>query len=83
MKPKLKRAILLALSKCDGQPMPESALVSAAQIMTRPLSPTISDVTEALKDCEAEGYCLGVTEEVTQERSWTLTAKGTHATRRL
>lgn len=83
MKAQLKRAVLVVLLACDGVPMPEAALVSAVGIAVRPMAPTEGDCREALKDCEAEGYVSGVTDEFSESRSWTLTEKGTHKARQL
>jgi hypothetical protein len=83
MKSRLKRGLLRALQACDGVPMPESALVSAARILARPAQPTEADVIEALREVEAGGYAAGLTDDLTQERSWTLTARGAHKARQL
>lgn len=83
MKAKLKRAVLVVLLACDGVPMPQSALVSAVGLAVRPACPTRSDVEEAIKDVEAEGYASGVTEDLTGEVTWTLTEKGVHKARQL
>jgi len=78
-----KRGVVLVLHAWDGLPMPEGALVSAVQAHARPLTPTESDVLEAVKDCEATGLVVGVTDEFTRERTWSLTAKGEHQARQL
>lgn len=83
MKAKLKRGILLVLHAWDGMPMPEWSLVSAVQANARPDRPTEGDVSDALKDCEAEGYVSGLTDGFSRERSWTLTQKGEHQARQL
>lgn len=83
MKAKLKRAVLIVLAAWDGMPMPEKSLVSAAQSNVRPASPTEGDVGEAIRDCEAEGYIQGATDDFSQERTWTLTDKGVHQARKV
>lgn len=83
MKAKLKRGILLVLSAWAGLPMPEGSLVSAVQSHARMERPTEGDVLDALKDCEAEGYVSGATDEFSGERSWTLTDKGVHKARQV
>jgi hypothetical protein len=83
MKAKLKRSILIVLLACDGQPMPEAALVEAVRLNVRPSEPVEDDVVDALKDCRAEGYVQGVTDEFSQEHTWTLTDKGIHQARKL
>jgi len=82
LKQKLQRDLLLALLQCDGTPMPENSLLEAAMIMRRVDKPTLGDAQDALKDIEAEGYATGLSEPL-QERSWTLTTKGTHKARQL
>jgi len=82
MKPKIKRSILLVLHACDGLPMPESALLSAVHLHVRPDRPGDSDILDALRDLEAQRYAMAVADELTNERTWTLTAKGTHGARR-
>ena len=82
MKNHLKRFILLALNACDGLPMPEPALVSAVQLLARPGLPTASDVRDALKAVEAEGYVNGASDDL-NETTWTLTNKGIHKARQL
>lgn len=73
---------MLALNAADGMPMPESALVAAVQLGASPDDPTRSDVREAVRDAEAEGWILGVDDKLTG-RTWSLTEKGTHKARQL
>ena len=82
MKNHLKKFILLALNACDGLPMPEPALLGAVQNLARPGQPTLADVREALKAVEADGYCSGAADDMT-ETTWTLTTKGVHKARSL
>jgi hypothetical protein len=79
----LKRSLLRVLLACDGVPMPETALISAAKILSRPPGLTDGDVRQALGQVEAAGFVAGVTDELTAERSWTLTLKGTLRARQL
>lgn len=83
MKAKLKRAVLLALLSYEGKAFPEGALVAAAQMSLQPAHPTEDDVLDALKDCRAAGLVMGVTDEFSQERSWSLTTDGIHQARKL
>ncbi len=78
MKTELKKQLLRALNQADGVPFPESALAQAVKQLVRPAQPTSAEVALALKDCEAEGYVNGITDDFIQERSWTLTEKGKH-----
>jgi hypothetical protein len=79
---KLKRHILAALLKMDGNPMPEESLLAAARLLGRPDHPTDGDLGIALKLLESDGYVAGVTDDLAG-RSWTLTTKGTHKARQL
>jgi hypothetical protein len=81
MKTQIKRSILAVLNACDGVPLPESALLSATRIHCRPERPTDSDILDALRDVETLGYAVGVSDDLTKERTWTLSAKGTHKAR--
>lgn len=83
MRPRLKRAVLLVLLACDCEPMPEEAMISAVGLSVRPSEPTDGDIAEAVRDCEAEGYITGATDDFTREKTWTLTLKGTHKARQL
>ena len=82
MKKHLKQFVLLALRACDGLPMPQSALVQAVKQLARPGEPTTSDVMEAVKDVETEGYAQGASDDIS-ETTWTLTTKGVHKARTL
>ena len=83
MKSKIKRSILAVLHACDGVPMPETVLLAAVQLHMRPEGPTESDIADALKDVEGQRYAAAVTDELTGERTWTLTPKGTHKARQV
>ncbi len=83
MKAKIKRSILAVLNACDGVPMPERALLAAVQLYLQPERPSDNDVEDALRDIEHQRYAGAVTDELTGERTWTLTAKGTHKAREL
>jgi hypothetical protein len=80
---KLRILILKSLLACDGQPMPEVALISAVQMLARPLTPTDGDVIVALGAVQRERFAEGVTDDFTKERSWTLTVSGVHQARKL
>ena len=83
MSAKIIRAILFALLKCDGQPFPEESLITAVQLVCRPEEPTESDVTDKMKTLASDGFISGATDELTKERTWTLTTKGVHKARQL
>ena len=75
---KISGKILKALAQCDGQPMPETALVEAVRILCRPDEPTQSEVRSCLEDLERDRFVQGASGKFT-ETTWTLTAAGTHA----
>jgi hypothetical protein len=83
MKTCLKPTLLLVLATCGDQPVPEAALVSLVRRHDQHRQPTLADVLDALHAVEAGGYAVGVTDDLTGERSWTLTTKGTHKARGL
>jgi hypothetical protein len=83
VKVKIIRALLVSLLQCDGVPMPETALFTAAQILCRPAQPTDGDIKTVMLDLQAQGFIAGVTDELTLEATWTLTDKGTHKARQL
>jgi len=78
MKPRLKRSLLAVLYACNGLPFPEPTLLTAARLHARPHAPTDRDLLDALHELEAHGYTAGITDELTNERTWTLTMKGMH-----
>ena len=81
MKLKLKRAILAVLNACDGVPAPEIALLCAVRVHAQPDQPSESDMLDALREVESKRYAAAVTDELTNDRTWTLTAKGVHKAR--
>ncbi|HEY1663762.1 MAG TPA: hypothetical protein VGI03_15200 [Verrucomicrobiae bacterium] len=83
MNSRIIRAILVVLLQCDGQPIPEFALVQAAQMLCRSDNPTEDDVRERLREVEAQQFISGATDPLTKERTWTLTTKGIHKARQL
>ena len=81
MKSKLKRSLLAVLNACEGLPFPETALLTAGRLHARPLHPTDTDLLQALRELETQGFVAGITDELTHERTWMLTTKGTHRAR--
>jgi DNA-binding MarR family transcriptional regulator len=74
----ISTAILRALDRCDGVPMPEESLLAAVRLMLSSDRPTNADILRALKRLEADGYVRGMTDELAGEHTWTLTDKGKH-----
>ncbi len=83
MNTKIIRAILIVLLQCDGVPIPESALLTATQLLCRTDNPTEDDVRDRLREVEAQQFISGATDPLTKERTWTLTIKGIHKARQL
>lgn len=81
---KISHAILLCLLAAKGEPLEESTLVRAVQTFMRPEQPSVGDVLAALKDVDDAKLASGVSDpDNIEERSWTLTTKGTHKARQL
>jgi hypothetical protein len=78
MKAKLKKFILEALLACDGVPMPETALVAHLQNASRPHRASVIECEVAMKELEIEHWIAGLHDDLTQEKSFTLTEKGKH-----
>ena len=78
----IEKNILLALNAAGGVPLPESALVRAAQNLSQTDQPTVGDVLAALKRVETKKLVEGVSEEL-METTWTLTTTGAHKARKL
>ena len=78
----IKRNILKTLQACDGVPMPESALISAVQILCRPATPTCADIETGIQSLETDRFIAGAADSITGT-SWTLTTKGTHKARQV
>jgi hypothetical protein len=75
--PELKRFIVRALFRLHGLPWPDVLLEEAARqaILPRPL---LSDIHQAKRELESDGYILGQRDELDGELSWSLTPKGRH-----
>ena len=63
--------------------MPEDALIEAARLACRPAQPTDADIRDHLCDLSARQFVAGATDDLTNERTWTLTTKGIHRAREL
>jgi hypothetical protein len=78
----IKRNILKALESCDGVPMPENSLVTAVQLLGRPMLATRGDIKAGVEALELEDFIAGVSDSIIGT-SWTLTLKGIHKARQL
>jgi predicted deacetylase len=81
MKTQLLLSLLSVLQACDGLPMPESTLLTAVRLHSRPRQPSQADTLDALHELETKGYAEAFTDDLTEERTWTLTNKGAHKAR--
>jgi hypothetical protein len=78
----IKRFLLRALLRLNGLPWPDALLDEAAgrAVVPRPLQ---SDIAEAKRELESQGYLQGDRDELDGTLSWTLTGKGRHKARQL
>jgi hypothetical protein len=79
----IKRFVLRALARTGGIPMPGDSLDAAVNqaVVPRPLH---SDVSQAKRELEQDGFIQGARDDMDRELiTWTLTAKGEHKARQL
>ncbi len=78
----IKRFLLRALWRLDGLPWPDALLDEAARagVMPRPLQ---SDINQAKRELERDGFIQGHRDELDGLLTWTLTDKGRHKARQL
>ncbi len=78
----IKRFLLRAIWRLDGIPWPDALLDEAARqgLMPRPLQ---SDINQAKRELEHDGYLQGNRDELDGLLTWTLTEKGRHKARQL
>jgi len=72
-----KRFLLRALLRLEGLPWPNALLEQAAQRAVLP-QPLLSEVHQATRELERDGFILGQRDELDGEITWGLTAKGQH-----
>jgi hypothetical protein len=77
-----KRFILRALWHLKGIPWPDALLeaATAQAVLPRPLK---SELLQARRELEEDGFIQGDRDELDQSLTWTLTAKGRHRARQL
>lgn len=79
----IKRFILRALCRLDGLPLPEEQLVAAVNGGFTP-RPLLSDVKDAIRGLESDGFTQGTQDDLDESRvTWTLTDKGRHKAKQL
>jgi hypothetical protein len=71
----IRLQLLRSLRAAGGEPMPENALVDAAQFLVRP-TPGAGDVLAELGDLERAGFVVSQLDMFTNVRSYTLTTAG-------
>jgi hypothetical protein len=78
----LKRFILRALWQLKGIPWPDTILEDAARqaVLPRPLQ---SELNQAKRELEQDGFIQGDRDELDGSLTWTLTAKGRHRAKQL
>lgn len=76
MRNELKRFFLRALHRMDGAPLPQSTLLAAA----RTAFPGVleSEISDAHRQLEADGFLAGNRDDLDGQVTWTLTVKGKH-----
>ena len=79
--PQLKSLMLRALKKMGDNPMTRESLDNTLALVNRNLLGT--EIESALRELEAEGYIIGVRDELTEIVSYALTIKGKAAAARL
>lgn len=83
MRANLKRAALAGLLAADGLPLPETALIAHLQNSSRPHSATVAEAATVLAELESAGWIAASRDELTQEKTYTLTTKGQHKAQQL
>ena len=78
MKARIKTYALQGLLACDGVPMPESALIAHLQNCARPKGASQAECLIALGELEREQWVSALHDDLTHEKSFTLTEKGKH-----
>jgi len=78
MRSKLKIYALQGLLACDGVPMPEGALFAHLQNASRPRRASMIECEVALKELEVEHWIAVLHDDLTNERTYSLTERGQH-----
>lgn len=79
----IKRAMLRALARTEGLPLPDDSLNSflAKAVVPRPLH---SDLEQAKRELEQDGFIQGARDDLDANLvTWTLTDRGAHKARQL
>ena len=73
----IKRFLLRALLRLEGLPWPTALLDQAAQRAVLP-QPLLSEVHQATRELERDGFIIGQRDDLDGEITWSLTPKGQH-----
>lgn len=78
----LKRFVLQAMLRLNRIPWPDPLLDEAARhgVIPRPLQ---SDINQAMRELETDGYIQGNRDDLDGLLTWTLTDKGIHKARQI
>lgn len=79
----IKLAILRTLRRLDGDVLSEGHLFEFVRLHPVATAATLGDFGIALSELQADGYVLGTTQRLFNQRQWGLTHKGTHAAAQL
>ena len=82
MNQKIKQAVLKVLLACDGLPMPESALISGVENLSRAELPTRKEIKAGIEQLYSAQLIIGATDDITGT-SWALTTAGNLKARQL
>jgi hypothetical protein len=78
----IKRFVLRALLRLEGMPWPDALLDDTVRqaLLPRPLQ---SDIHQAKRELESDGYLQASRDELDGLLTWTLTGKGRHKAKEL
>jgi DNA-binding MarR family transcriptional regulator len=80
--PDIKRFVLRALWRLNGLPWPDALMDEAVRqaLVPRPLQ---SDIHQAKRELESNGFIQGSRDDLDESITWTLTDKGRHKAKQL
>ncbi len=78
----IKRFVLRALGRLNGIPWPDDVFEDMARTGVVP-EPLLSDVRQAKRELEHDGYIQADRDDFDDQVTWTLTSKGRHKAQQL
>ena len=78
----IKKLVLKLLLTWDSRPAPDHVVLAWVKQGVNP-TPTVAEVSAALRELETDQFISGATDELDKTVSWTLTTKGQHKARQL